>query len=115
MKSLYKREIEYNIRPLAFKKSVTQEHCFVIMEIEDDLKRDLLFAMSFHSVIIRLREDLQWGAIEAAKKINYLRMMQVTNKIKEIKTFIKNCSEEEAELEHSTLSSIQSSPCTRGR
>jgi hypothetical protein len=42
-------------------------------------------------------------------------MMQVTNKIKEIKTFIKNCSEEEAELEHSTLSSIQSSRCTRGR
>lgn len=101
MKALYKREIEYNIRPLAFKKSVTQEHCFIIMEIDDDLKRELLFAMSFHSVIIRLREDLQWGAIEAAKKISYLRMMQVTTKIKEIKNFIKNCSEEEAELEHS--------------
>ena len=101
MKALYKREIEYNIRPLAFKESVTQEHCFIIMEIDDDLKRELLFAMSFHSVIIRLREDLQWGAIEAAKKISYLRMMQVTTKIKEIKNFIKNCSEEEAELEHS--------------
>jgi len=25
------------------------------MEIEDDLKKELLFAMSFHSVIIRLR------------------------------------------------------------
>ncbi len=47
--------------------------------------------MSFHSVIIKLREDLQWGAIEAAKKIGYLRMMQVTTKIKEIKIFIKNC------------------------
>jgi hypothetical protein len=39
MKTLYKKEIEYYIKPLAFKKSVTQEHCFVIMEIEDDLKR----------------------------------------------------------------------------
>jgi hypothetical protein len=115
MRSLYKREIEYNIRPLAFKKSVTQEHCFVIMEIEDDLKKELLFAMSFHSVIIRLREDLQWGAIEAAKKINYLRMMQVTMKIKEIKHFIKNCSEEDAELEHSNTLPTQSSPTTSGR
>lgn len=39
-------------------------------------------------------------------------MMQVTNKIKEIKIFIKSCSEEEAELEHSTPSLIQSSPST---
>lgn len=106
MKHLYKKNIEYNIRPLAFKKSVTQEHCFVIMEIEDDLKKELLFALSFHSVIIRLREDLQWGAIEAAKKISYLRMMQVTTKIKEIKNFIKNCSDEEAELEHSIYFTI---------
>ena len=72
------------------------------MEIEDELKQDLLFALSFHSVIIRLREDLKYGAIEAAKKISYLRMMQVTSKIKEIKKFVKGCSEEEAELEHST-------------
>lgn len=57
-----------------------------------------MFALSFHSVIIKLREDLKYGAIEAAKKISYLRMMQVTNKIREIKTFIKKCSEEEAEL-----------------
>lgn len=39
MKCLYKKEIEYNIRPLVFKQSVTQEHCFVIMEIDDDLKK----------------------------------------------------------------------------
>ena len=51
-------------------------------------------------MIIQLREDLQYGAIEAAKKISYLRMMQVNTKIREIKKFIKNCSEEEAELEH---------------
>ena len=55
MRQLYKKEIEYNIRPLIFRESVTQEHCFVIMEIEDDLKQQLLFALSFHSVIIRLR------------------------------------------------------------
>jgi hypothetical protein len=52
------------------------------MEIEDDLKQQLLFALSFHSVIIRLREDLKYGAIEAAKKINYLKMMQVNNKVR---------------------------------
>lgn len=93
MRALYKKNIEYNIKPLVFKKSVTNEHCFIIQEIDDDLKKELLFALSFHSVIIRLREDLQYGAIDAARKISYLRMMQVTNKIKEIKTFLKNCSE----------------------
>lgn len=94
MKQLYKHEIEYNIRPLIFKESVAQEHCFVINEIEDELKKDLLFALSFHSVIIRLKDDLKYGAIEAVKKISYLRMMQVTNKIREIKKFIKNCGDE---------------------
>lgn len=49
-------------------------------------------------MIIKLREDLKYGAIEAAKKISYLRMMQVTTKIREIKKFVKGCSEEEAEL-----------------
>lgn len=102
MKNLYKKQIEYNIQPLVFRKSVSQEHCFTIMEIPDDLKEQLLFALSFHSVIIRLREDLKYGAIEAAKKISYLRMMQVTSKIREIKRFIKDCSEEEAELEQCT-------------
>ena len=53
MKSLYAKNIEYNIRPLVFKKSVTNEHCFVIQEIDDDLKKELLFALSFHSVILR--------------------------------------------------------------
>ena len=98
MKELYKKQIEYSIKPVVFRKSVAQEHCFTIEEIPDDLKEQLLFALSFHSVIIKLREDLKYGAIEAAKKISYLRMMQVTNKIREIKTFIKKCSEEEAEL-----------------
>ena len=55
------------------------------MEIEDDLKQQLLFALSFHSVIIRLRESLKYGAIEAAKKITYLKMMQVNEKVREIK------------------------------
>ena len=93
MRELYKKQIEYEIRPLVFRKNVAQEHCFTIMEIPDELKEQLLFALSFHSVIIRLREDLKYGAIEAAKKISYLRMMQVTSKIREIKKFIKNCSQ----------------------
>lgn len=63
MRTLYKKEIEYNIKAMIFRKSVAQEHCFVIMEIPDELKEQLLFALSFHSVIIRLREDLKYGAI----------------------------------------------------
>jgi len=59
------------------------------------LKQQLLFALSFHSVIIRLREDLKFGAIEAAKKITYLKMMQVNTKVREIKKFIKDCKDEE--------------------
>lgn len=60
----------------------------------------MLFALSFHSKIIDLREDLKWGPEEAEKKISYFRMMQVTEKIKEIKDFLKNCAREEADLEH---------------
>ena len=63
MRELYKKQIEYEIRPLVFRKNVAQEHCFTIMEIPDELKEQLLFALSFHSVIIRLREDLKYGAI----------------------------------------------------
>ena len=70
------------------------KHCFKIMEIDDELKKDLLFALSFHSKIIELREDLRFGASEAVKKISYLRMMRVTDKIREIKDFLKNCSGE---------------------
>ena len=59
------------------------KHCFVIHEIEDTLKKKVLFALSFHSKIIDLREDLKWGPSEKAeKKISYQRMMQVTDKVK---------------------------------
>ena len=52
------------------------------MEIDNDLKKDLLFALSFHSKIIELREDLKFGATEAVKKVTYIRMMRVTEKIR---------------------------------
>lgn len=68
------------------------KNCFIIKEIEDELKSQCLFALSFHSRIIDLREDLKWGYQESSKKISYIRMMQVTEKIKEIKDFLKNCS-----------------------
>jgi hypothetical protein len=42
----------------------------------------VLFALSFHSKIIDLREDLKWGPEESEKKISYLRMMLMTEKIK---------------------------------
>lgn len=70
------------------------------MEIDNDLKKDLLFALSFHSKIIELREDLKFGATEAAKKVTYIRMMRVTEKIREIKDFLKNCSGEQAKQDH---------------
>ena len=98
MARLLKQEIQYKTRKLVFTKNKAQKHCFVIQEIDDDLKKDVLFALSFHSVIINLREDLKWGAIEAAKKIDYFRMMKVTEKIFEIKQFLKNCSHKEAEF-----------------
>jgi hypothetical protein len=48
--------------------------------------------LSFHSTIINLREDLKWGATDAMKKVSYLRMMKVTEKIAEINDFLKDCS-----------------------
>lgn len=85
MRRLLKQEIEYKTRRLVFTQNRAQKHCFVIQQIDDQLKKDVLFALSFHSVIINLREDLKWGAIEAGKKIDYFRMMKVTEKIFQIK------------------------------
>ena len=53
-------EQEYEIKQLEFTMDISK-HCFVIQEIEDDLKKKVLFALSFHSKIIDLREDLKWG------------------------------------------------------
>lgn len=75
----------------------------------------MLFALSFHSKIIDLREDLKEDYIESEKKIEYLRIMQVTEKIKEIKDFLKNCSKELSDRDYSMLHLIQSNPSTRDR
>ena len=53
---------------------------------------ELLFALSFHTKIIDLGDDLKMGVAKAMKKVEYLRMMQVNDKIKEIKTFLKQVS-----------------------
>jgi hypothetical protein len=58
------------------------------------LKKEVLFALSFHSKIIDLREDLKWGPKKSEDKIKYKRMMQVNEKIKEIKDFLKNVPKE---------------------
>jgi hypothetical protein len=57
-------EQEYEIKQLEFTMDISK-HCFVIQEIDDDLKKKVLFALSFHSKIIDLREDLKWGPFEA--------------------------------------------------
>jgi hypothetical protein len=57
-------EQEYEIKQLEFTMDISK-HCFVIQEIKDDLKKKVLFALSFHSKIIDLREDLKWGPFEA--------------------------------------------------
>ena len=75
----------------------------------------MLFALSFHSKIIDLREDLKEDYIESEKKIEYLRIMQVTEKIKEIKDFLKNCPKELSDRDYSMLHLIQSNPSTRDR
>jgi hypothetical protein len=92
-------ELEYEVKKVNFTMEISK-NCFVIKEIEDDLKKQCLFALSFHSKIIDLREDLKWGYQESSEKITYIRMMQVTEKIKEIKDFLKNCSKEESDLEY---------------
>ena len=53
-------EQEYEVRKLEFTLDISK-HCFIIQEIDDELKKKVLFALSFHSKIIDLREDLKWG------------------------------------------------------
>ena len=78
------------MKKLRFSTDISK-HCFIIQEIDDDLKKELLFALSFHSKIIELREDLKWGATQAMKRVNYIRMMKTTEKIKEINDFLRGC------------------------
>ena len=58
------------------------KHCFVINEIDDKLKSEVLFALSFHSRLISLREDLKWGPEKTQTNVSYQRMMQTTEKAK---------------------------------
>lgn len=91
------------------------KNCFTILEIDTNLKKQVLFALSFHSKIIDLREDLKWGHQESEDKISYIRMMQVTEKIKEIKDFLKNVPKELSDTEYSTPAPTQSSPSSSAR
>lgn len=77
MSAMASNEFDYEIKKLIFTLDISK-HCFVIQEIDNDLKSEVLFALSFHSRLINLREDLKWGAEESEKKVTYLRMMQIT-------------------------------------
>jgi hypothetical protein len=107
-------ELEYDVKNVKFTLEISK-NCFIISEIEDDLKKQVLFALSFHSKIIDLREDLKWGHQESGESIKYIRMMQVTEKIKEIKDFLKNCPKELSDREYSTFLFMQSNPSTSDR
>lgn len=100
--------MEYEVKKVKFTLEISK-NCFIIKEIDASLKKEVLFALSFHSKIIDLREDLKWGPRKSEQNISYIRMMQVTEKIKEIKDFLKNVPKELSDCEHSTTSIIQSS------
>jgi len=61
------------------------------MEIDDETKGEVLFALSFHQTLISLIEELKWGNVYAEKKITYQRMMQMNQSLNKIKGFIKKC------------------------
>lgn len=52
-------------------------HCFIVMEIDDDTKKEVLFALSFHQTLISLIDELKWGTVWAEKKITYKRMIML--------------------------------------
>ena len=62
MNRLANKELEYEVQDISFTQEIIK-NCFVIKEIDDSLKKQCLFALSFHSKIIDLREDLKWGHI----------------------------------------------------
>ena len=69
--------MEYEVKKVKFTIEISK-NCFIIKEIEDSLKKQCLFALSFHAKIIDLREDLKWDWEDSQKKIKYRRLMQVT-------------------------------------
>lgn len=69
------------------------------MEIDDDTKKEVLFALSFHQTLISLIDELKWGTVWAEKKITYKRMIMLNESLQQIKGFIKNCDVSKAERE----------------
>jgi len=47
-------QLEYETKKVEFTLEISK-NCFVIKEIPDTLKKQVLFALSFHSQIINLR------------------------------------------------------------
>lgn len=84
-------ELEYLRKDLRLSDEVPT-HCFVIKEIDDETKKEVLFALSFHQTLISLISDLKEGTVFAEKKISYTRMIGITDSLDEIKAFIKNCT-----------------------
>lgn len=94
MAEMASSEFNYETKKLEFTLDISK-HCFVIQEIDEELKLEVLFALSFHSRLIDLREDLKWGALHSEVKVGYKRMMQITEKAKEIKYFLKNTNRDD--------------------
>ena len=46
--------MEYEVQNVKFTTEISK-NCFMIKEIDDDLKKQCLFALSFHAKIIDLR------------------------------------------------------------
>lgn len=61
------------------------------MEIDDETKKEVLFALSFHQTLISLIDELRWGTVWAEKRITYYRMIMLNQSLQQIKGFIKNC------------------------
>lgn len=60
MNKLAVNELEYEVKKVKFTLEISK-NCFTIKEIDAGLKKQVLFALSFHSKIIDLRDDLKWG------------------------------------------------------
>lgn len=103
-------KVQYDVKRLKFTGDISK-HCFVIQQIDDSLKKELLFALSFHSTIINLREDLKEGAVQATKRISYIRMMKVTEKIAEINDFLKDCKPDDPEKQFKLSSTKRQNIC----
>lgn len=89
---------DYVRRDLEFNRKLP-EHCFMIMELDEESIREVLFTLSFHETLINFIEELKWGTVYAEKKIDYYRMLNLSKSLNLINAFVKGCTEEEAEFE----------------